>query len=1074
MNKILSDGASITDIFKDISLFSQNNISIGQYSAKIIQGENNVILGTNAGKMAVDINNSVFIGATAASQIMNGYSLFNIGNNSISPFTINNSLNIGNNNTNLYDNSISIGDDLYNDGSIQIGYNNTNLKIYNSNIFLNDLSIGSITNIGFKNNLNDDALSIGNYNSNGNLNIGSSNNSTNSNAIIIGNNINNIDFSLNINNIICAYEKDDNRLIYLGVGIYSNIPIIIGSNINNDNDNNKQIAIGGTLNIDKLIIKNNNNLSITIKGNDNSPNIIYYLPSIPQNIQNLYLSVNIDGTLEWKEVSNDMITNVITKGNFICNNINAEIISGIGSFIINANLNNNNTDELYEGIQNIYFNNSLITNLFYSIINDLTTDDIKQASIHNFYYSDDLYTSNFNINIKKISTDYINDGINSRFYHLNDFFNTAFDYLISITTDDIKIGNSNIFYSEDNFNKYSNSIINNVKEGKSNLYYTNNRFQNIFNNYINTNDTTIIKEGSNKYYDLNLVNSNINDAFNLINVDYIKEGKNNLYYSINRISKDLNSYLSSTDVITEGSSNLYFYNISNIIIDTNIIKEGVNNHYFLDNSIIQKQMITDYLGQGNSNLYLREIDIIQKYNSYFIDCNITTDNFISTSNISFITNDFYNNDLIINGYINSCNISELYLKEIENVKSELYIGPLTEVVDVYDYNNDVYINTSLSNIEIKLNYDNDLFSNIPFIVIENRVGINNINPLFNLHVGTGNDTAFISKLRMADEIGISGNYGINFITSNNSNGHDLKIQTRSGETTDFIDSFIITSDGNIGIGSNKPQSLLHLNSSSSNANMILMMSDLTSGNSSSNGLLLQKDNLQNGLLWNYQNANLIFGTNNQQRLLINSNGSLLISGSPTNNSGQIIIYDDQINNTNFQGLHIKTDFTSNYCSIQSDNNIPLLLNPLYNNVGINIYNPVHKLHVDGDIALTGTVYSSFSDMRLKTKTSDLNNSLDIISKLNGFKYKNNEIAKKYGFNDDNEMIGLNAQEVNELIPEIISIAPFDMDRDINGNLISKSKENYLTINYEKIIPYLIEAIKELKKENDFIKLELMK
>ena len=43
------------------------------------------------------------------------------------------------------------------------------------------------------------------------------------------------------------------------------------------------------------------------------------------------------------------------------------------------------------------------------------------------------------------------------------------------------------------------------------------------------------------------------------------------------------------------------------------------------------------------------------------------------------------------------------------------------------------------------------------------------------------------------------------------------------------------------------------------------------------------------------------------------------------------------------------------------------------------------------------------------------------------------------------------------LPEVIDRAPFDND----GYGGSKSGENYLAVHYEKIIPLLIEAIKEL-------------
>ena len=47
-------------------------------------------------------------------------------------------------------------------------------------------------------------------------------------------------------------------------------------------------------------------------------------------------------------------------------------------------------------------------------------------------------------------------------------------------------------------------------------------------------------------------------------------------------------------------------------------------------------------------------------------------------------------------------------------------------------------------------------------------------------------------------------------------------------------------------------------------------------------------------------------------------------------------------------------------------------------------------------------------------------------------------------------------------PELVDLAPFDSiyDKDTGGK-ISKSGENYLTLNYERLIPVLLQAIKEL-------------
>ena len=74
--------------------------------------------------------------------------------------------------------------------------------------------------------------------------------------------------------------------------------------------------------------------------------------------------------------------------------------------------------------------------------------------------------------------------------------------------------------------------------------------------------------------------------------------------------------------------------------------------------------------------------------------------------------------------------------------------------------------------------------------------------------------------------------------------------------------------------------------------------------------------------------------------------------------------------------------------------------------------------------------------------------------LNGFHYEANETAQSLGYTVKPE-IGLSAQEVQAVLPEVVVPAPID--------------EKYLTIHYERVIPLLVEAIKELKKEIDELK-----
>jgi len=136
--------------------------------------------------------------------------------------------------------------------------------------------------------------------------------------------------------------------------------------------------------------------------------------------------------------------------------------------------------------------------------------------------------------------------------------------------------------------------------------------------------------------------------------------------------------------------------------------------------------------------------------------------------------------------------------------------------------------------------------------------------------------------------------------------------------------------------------------------------------------------------------------------------------------------------------------------------------------------PTERLEVIGNIHATGYIRSYYSDDRLKTFTSNITDALNIIDNLKGFHYVPNDKALQLGFPYDNE-IGLSAQAVQKVVPEIVKIAPFDSMKDIeSGNIVSKSGEDYLTICYERLGAVFVEAIKELRQENRKLKDEIVK
>ena len=139
--------------------------------------------------------------------------------------------------------------------------------------------------------------------------------------------------------------------------------------------------------------------------------------------------------------------------------------------------------------------------------------------------------------------------------------------------------------------------------------------------------------------------------------------------------------------------------------------------------------------------------------------------------------------------------------------------------------------------------------------------------------------------------------------------------------------------------------------------------------------------------------------------------------------------------------------------------------------------PAEKLHVIGNIVATGFITAYYSDKRLKEFISNIENPLSIIDNLHGYFYKANKLAIENGFTDERN-IGLSAQDVQKVLPELVKLAPFDTIKNKKGEAISKSGNNYLTVCYEKLAPVFVEAIKELnnqvselKSENELLKKE---
>ena len=104
----------------------------------------------------------------------------------------------------------------------------------------------------------------------------------------------------------------------------------------------------------------------------------------------------------------------------------------------------------------------------------------------------------------------------------------------------------------------------------------------------------------------------------------------------------------------------------------------------------------------------------------------------------------------------------------------------------------------------------------------------------------------------------------------------------------------------------------------------------------------------------------------------------------------------------------------------------------------------------------GTVTENASDERLKENITPIENALEKVEQLRGVEFDWKDDVEEKGFIPyAKHETGVIAQDVQKVIPDAAVPAPFD--------------ENYLTVKHEKIIPLLIEAIKELKEEVEELK-----
>jgi hypothetical protein len=120
--------------------------------------------------------------------------------------------------------------------------------------------------------------------------------------------------------------------------------------------------------------------------------------------------------------------------------------------------------------------------------------------------------------------------------------------------------------------------------------------------------------------------------------------------------------------------------------------------------------------------------------------------------------------------------------------------------------------------------------------------------------------------------------------------------------------------------------------------------------------------------------------------------------------------------------------------------------------------PTVRLQVTGDIIANSIAGSS--DVRFKKDISPIENPLAKVMQLRGVNFNWNTTAYPQRMFSDKRTMGFIAQEVEKVVPEIVQT--------------ENTAEGYKSVQYDKVVALLVEAVKAQQKQIQQLKREVKK
>jgi hypothetical protein len=359
----------------------------------------------------------------------------------------------------------------------------------------------------------------------------------------------------------------------------------------------------------------------------------------------------------------------------------------------------------------------------------------------------------------------------------------------------------------------------------------------------------------------------------------------------------------------------------------------------------------------------------------------------------------------------------------------------------------------------------DLWSNVTGSTSNIYYGMGNVSlganaaPAQLLHLQKAGTSNFIRIDAGSTVSGVTSFAGMMLCKQADPTGYSIRYDGSSSDTlfvskTNNIGAFTsnivsIKNTGNVGIGTDDPGQLMHLQKP--NTNNFVRVDASTSYVA---GMMLCKpDNSGYGIRYDNSTSDVMYVSR------FNTSGASTSNIVSIKNTGNVGIGTDDPGVYRI-GVYGGDTYVNNNAYVNSSVGIGTASVGSYK---LNVYGG--DAYFDRGVYARGDIISSFSDIRLKEVVAGIDDPLEKIMNITAFKYIPNALARSLQVGIANKIqVGISAQDVRQVLPEVVTLAPFDSCNLDNGQTVSKSGQDYLTVAYERMVPLLIECIKQLKSE----------